>query len=121
MNKEFLDWLTQTQAKRDSLCEYGLSQVPQDGIERGQDMDRAISMCDNACRLLADAESFLTHAKAQAVLSIKEKYPDFTARERERLEADTVKDVQRIYDGLEITTRTIKSRIFSAMNKNRAH
>lgn len=116
-----LEWLASTQAKRDELAAYGVSGRPMDAVERHGDIQVAIRSSDETGRLLSDAESFLTQAQAQAVLAMRDRYPDFTAKEREKMEKDHVRDIQRIVHGLEVTAKTINSRVFSIMNSNRAH
>jgi hypothetical protein len=82
---------------------------------------KAIQNADDCGRLLADAESFLSQAKAKAVLAMIDDYGDLTARDREILVKNEVRGVQRLVDGIAVTERTIRSRLFSSMNANRSH
>lgn len=117
---DFESWLEQTQAKRDELAEYGRSPMNTDAGERILDMDKAIQNSDDAGRLRADAEAYLTQYMAQAWLEVCKKYEDHPAKVREVLVKDRVRDIQRIVDGISITERTIKNRIYAAMNQNRS-
>lgn len=114
------DWLISTQEKRDELDAYGKSPLPLDAGERHVEIERAIQNADDSGRLLADAESFLSQAKAQAVLAMIDKYPDLSSKEREIMVKDAVRGVQRLVDGISVTNRTINHRIFVIQNANRA-
>lgn len=116
----FDDWLQSTEERRNDLAEYGKTPLPADIGERHADMDKAIQGADDAGRLLADAESFLSQHFAQSILSMRDRYPDLSAKEREAIVRSEVRDIQRIVDGLAVTARTIKSRIMSNLNANRA-
>ena len=120
MDLELSDWLEQTQERRDELAEYGGSPLPIEPGQRHSEMEKAIAAADDADRLLADAESFLSQTREQAVFSIRERHPDLTSREREVLERARVREVQRLVDGAAATARTIRSRIFAIQNQNRA-
>lgn len=117
---DFGAWLASTQKQRDALDAYGASERPMDAVERSQDIQKAIQASDAVGRLLADAESFLTQSQAQAVLAMRDKYPDFTAKEREKMERDHVRGIQRLVHGLEVTAKTLSNRIFSILNANRS-
>lgn len=117
---ELADWLDKTQKRRDELAEYGKSPLPTDSGERHLDMDTAIQNADDAGRLRADAEAYLAQALAQAVLKYSKKRDEFTAEERRVLARNDVSDIQRLVDGLSITERTIKNRIYAVMNANRS-
>jgi hypothetical protein len=84
-------------------------------------MDAAIQSADDCGRLLADAQSYLSQAKAQAMLAVLDEYEDLSAKEREFVIKDRVRKIQRLCDGLEVTERTLRSRLFSSMNANRSH
>ena len=116
----FEDWLEQTQKKRDELAEYGRSPLPADASERHHDLDRSIQFSDDASRLLADADSYLSQADALAVFQARDKHPDLTAGERRVIAKNAVRDIQRLVAGLETTNRTIKSRIITNLNANRS-
>ena len=114
------DWLQSTEERRNELAAYGKTPLPADVGERHADLDQAIRASDDAGRLLADAESFLAQHFAQSVLSMRERYPDLTAKEREAIVRAEVRDIQRIVDSLSISVRTIKNRIMVNLNENRA-
>lgn len=115
-----VEWLEQTRARREELDAYGRSPLPTDAGERHMDLEAAIQNGDDAGRLRADAESFLSQYLAQAVMKFSQRRDEFTADERKALVRDSVRDIQRLVDGLTVTERTIKSRIFAAMNANRS-
>jgi hypothetical protein len=114
------EWLEQTEAQRTKLYEYGRSALATEAGERHLDMDKAIQNADDAGRLRADAESFLSQALAKAVLKYSAKRDEFTAEERNKLVRNEVRDIQRLVDGLAVTERTIKNRIYAVMNANRS-
>lgn len=116
MASDFDAWLAQTQTDRDMLIDYGQSAVPPDADMQSADVEIAIQCCDQAGRLVSEARRFLTQAEAQAVLVMKEKYPDLSSRERGIMEKDAVKDIQLVLDSCEITQRSCLSRVFQ---KNR--
>ncbi len=117
---ELTEWLEQTQEHRDCLANYGRSPMTTDAGERQLDIDKAIQNSDEIGRLKADADAFLTQHTAQAWLEVCKKYEEHPAKVREILVRDRVRDLQRIVDGIEITERTIKNRIYAAMNANRS-
>jgi len=117
---DFTEWIEQTQARRDELVELCRSQIDTDSGVRHGDLDRSIQNADDAGRLRADAEAFLVQATAQAVLAYSKRRDEFTADERKALVRDSVRDVQRLVDGLTVTERTIKNRIYALMNLNRS-
>ena len=114
------EWLTQTQTRRDELAEYGASPLPLEAGERHMDLEKAIQNGDDAGRLLADIQSFLTQATAQAVLDVRSSFDQLGADERKLLVKNKVRDIQRIADGLAVTQSSIRSRIFSTLNANRS-
>lgn len=113
------EWLEGTQVRRTELEDYGRSLLPADIGERHADMDIAIKCADDAGRLLADAESFLSQAKAIAMYNAL-KDEDLGAKEREIVIKNEVRHVQRIVDGLKVTTKTLMNRLYSNMNSNRS-
>lgn len=115
----FIQWLEQTQARRDELDAYARSPLPIGNDAHGE-MNVLIENEDDAHRLLADAQTFVTQAQAQAILMIKAKYPDNSADERRVLVKDAIRDVQRLADGIEVTARGISNRRYLAMNQNRS-
>lgn len=116
----FTEWLQSTQELRDALAAYCKSPLPCDLSERHAAMDVAIQNADDAERLLADAESFLTQAEGLEAQSVRAKWPDLTADERRKVAKMGVRDVQRLVDGSAVTARTIRSRIYAMQNANRA-
>ena len=74
----------------------------------------------DAARLLADAESFLVQAEAQAVFAVRKTHKDLTADERRKIAKDSVRHIQRLVDGISATHQSIRSRIFVGMNQNRS-
>ena len=119
MNEEisFEDWLTQSQARRDELDAYARSPLPIGNDAYGE-INTLIEAEDDANRLLADAQTYLTQATAKAVLDIKTRYAENSADERKILVKDAVCKVQRLCDGIEVTARAMGSRRFLAMNLN---
>ncbi len=113
-------WLEQTQGRRDELDAFGKSPMPIDAVERGGETQKLLKNEDDAARLLADAESFLSEAEGIAIKTVRDKYPDYTADERRKQAKSEVRDIQRLVDGLGITLKTISNRRFSQMNANRA-
>jgi len=115
----FPDWLTSTQEVRDALDAFARSTLPADASERHADMDKSIQSADDAGRLLADSESYLSLAKAQALMALLQR-DDLNAKDRDTLLRSDVRGVQRIVDGLAVTERSIRNRIFVGMNANRS-
>ena len=114
------EWLEATQSRRTELLAYAKSPLPVDISERHADLDMAIRAEDDLGQLLSDAESFLAQYTAQAVLAMREKYSDLSAKERELMIKAEVKDIRRVVDGIDVTSRTVKSRIFAILNANRS-
>lgn len=114
------DWLISTQEKRDELDAYARSPLPKDISERHGDMDMAVRGSDDAGRLLADAEGFLTQYRAKAMFEALKKYSDLTSKEREFVVRDEVRMVQRLVDGMSVTYRLIHDRIYINQNANRS-
>lgn len=117
---ELTEWLEQTEMLRADLYVYGKSPLPLEHGQRHTDTDEAINKSDTVGRLVADADSFLTQYTAKAVLSVKREFPDTSADERKILVKDSVREIQHIRDGLKVTERTIRDRIYTSMNANRA-
>ena len=115
----FTEWLESTQARRDELDAYARSPLPI-GNDAAGEINTLIAAEDDASRLLADAQTFLTQATAQAVLAIKTKYPDNSADERKILVKDSVRDIQRLTDGIEVTARAMSNRRYLHMNAARS-
>lgn len=115
----FPDWLTQTQARRDELDAYARSPLPIGNDSHGE-INTLIAAEDDAQRLLADAQTYLTQATAVAVLFIKGRYPDNSADERRILVKDAVRDIQRLTDGIEVTARAMSNRRYLHMNAARS-
>lgn len=116
----FDDWLDQTDALRTKLYNFGKSPLPIEPGHRHLDMDAAIQSADDAGRLLADLDSYLTQHTAQAVLEVKKQYEDNSADERKILVKDRVRGIQLIRDAMAITQRTIRDRLYTSMNTNRS-
>lgn len=117
---DFEDWLSQTQQRRDELDAYARSPLPKDISERHADIDMSIQNSDDCGRLLADAEGYLAHAKAQAMYAVTEKDPDISSKKMEIIIKDEIRNIQRIADGISVTSSTIRARIFAGMNANRS-
>ncbi len=115
----FDEWLSQTQERRDELDAFARSPLPLGADVHGE-TNRLIECEDDANRLLADAESFLTQYTAQAVLGIRAKYPDSSADERKIHVKDEVRQIQRLVDGIHVTAKTISNRRYLQMNAARS-
>jgi hypothetical protein len=115
----FDEWLAQTQDRRDELDAYARSPLPIGNDSHGE-INTLIAAEDDAQRLLADAQTFLTQATAQAVLRIKREYDENSADERRILVKDAVRSVQRIVDGIEVTARAMSNRRYLHMNAARS-
>lgn len=113
-------WLEAFSPRFAALYAYAKSPLPNDPGERSVDIESAIHHGDEAGRLKADAESYLTQAMAQAVLTCKDLNPGLTANERKLLVKDGVRKIQRLVDGLTVTERSIKDRIYAAFNANKS-
>ena len=112
-------WLEQTAELRKTLEIYGKSPISTDIGERQNDMDIAIQHADDAGRLRADCQSFLTQGTAQAVLKWS-KQDEFTYEDRKALVRQDVNNLKRLLDGMKITEGLIKIRIYVLMNLNRS-
>ena len=112
-------WITAFSPRFEALYAFAKSPLPVDVGERQVDIERAIHLGDECGRLLADCKSYLTQHTAQAVLSVKTTYDKLNADERKMLVKDAVRKIQRLVDGLEITERAIKERVYVHMNANR--
>lgn len=113
-------WLEKNQEKLQGLCDYGLSALPSDVSERHADIERSIHSADEAGRLLADAESFLSQAQAKAFLHAKTLHPKFSPGELKFIVKNAVADIQRLVDGIAVTKSTLDHRIYSSLNANRS-
>lgn len=113
------EWLASTQEARDALDAFARSPLPADASERHADMDKAIQSADDSGRLLADSESYLSLAKAQALMALLQR-DDLNAKDRDTLLRSEVRGVQRLVDGLAVTERSIRNRLFVSMNQSRA-
>jgi len=113
------EWLEATQERRAELEAFAAKAVIAEASERRGDIETSIRYADDAGRLLADAESFLSFAKAQALLEAL-KRDDLNGKDREVIIRSEVRGVQRLVDGLTVTVKTINNRIFAGMNANRS-
>ena len=114
------EWLVQTEDLRGKLYAFAKSPLPIEAGPRHLDMDVAIQNADDAGRMVADVDSFLAQFTAKAVLDVKKAYPDNSADERKLLVKNEVQQLQLLRDGLAVTVRTIRDRIYVGMNENRA-
>lgn len=115
----FEEWLSQTQKRRDELDAYARSPIPIGNDSHGE-VNTLIKCEDDAQRLLADAQTYLTQATAQAVLRIKREYDENSADERRILVKDAVRDIQRLVDGITVTAKAMSNRRYLHMNTNRS-
>ena len=113
------EWLEQTQERRTELDAYARSPLPI-GNDSAGEINTLIAAEDNAQRLLADAQTYLTQAMAQAVLRIKREFDENSADERRILVKDAVRDIQRLVDGIAVTARAMSNRRYLHMNQNRS-
>jgi len=113
-------WLESTAERRAELEAYARSPLPDSPEGRHQDLDAAIQSADDAGRLLADCESYLSQAEAQAVFVAREKHEDLTADERKKVVKAETRHLRRLWDGLSVTHQSIKNRIYGNMNANRS-
>lgn len=109
------EWLSSTQERRDELDAYSRSPIP---IDRSGDTDKAIENAHDAGNLLADAECFLAFEKDKELMALLEK--DLTSKDREVFLKSKVRGIQRVVDKLAVTVRSINSRHYILMNKNRS-
>lgn len=112
MQEDLVEWLERTAPDLQRLIDIGK--------DRDHSLDFIIQAESDSANLLIDGELFLTQAQAQAVLSIRDKYPDLTSRERGVMERAEVAKLQRVVDGLQVVARTLASRRFATMNANRS-
>lgn len=113
------EWLESTQARRDELDAYAVSPMPA-FEDRERDIERAIAWGHDCGKLLADAEGYLSHAKATAMYQAKDDPRDWNSKQIDLVVKDSVRLVQRLVDGLCVTNRSIQNRIFALMNANRS-
>lgn len=113
------EWLEKHNPLMAKLYAYAKSSLPATPEERHGDIEKAIHHADESARLLADAESYLTQATAQAVLKWKDD-DTLTGDERKAMVKDAVRSIKRLCDGLSITERSIKDRIYASLNANKA-
>ena len=114
------EWLDQTVKMRADLYAYGKESLPLDHGQRHLDFDKAIQNADDAGRLVADADLYLTQEIARETLNIKKTMPGATADERKMLVKGEVAELQHLRDSLAVTQRTIRDRIYTNQNENRA-
>lgn len=117
--QDFESWLESTQQRRDELSEYARSPLPIGNDSNGE-INTLILAEDDAQRLLADAESYLLMAQAQAMFESRAKHPDLSAKERELWAKAEVGTLQRLVDGIAVTVRSISSRRYLHMNAARS-
>ena len=120
MDLTFEEWLVKYNPRMAALYAYAKSPLPNDIGERHVDIEKGIHMGDEAGRLLADADSYLTNRTAQAILTCRDLNPDLNADERRAMVKDAVRKEKRLVDGLEVTAQTIKDRIYAHLNANRS-
>jgi hypothetical protein len=118
--QNFEEWLEKTQANRDELFAYSKTEMPTDAGERTKDIDRSLRSAEAAGLMLSDCQFFLTMNTAQMYTAADLAGQGNNAKEREILVKDAVKDVQRLYDYLEILTRTLNTRVRAGMNARRS-
>lgn len=116
---EINEWLDKNSETMSWLMAHIQSPMPDSFESRMSEIESDIKLKDTAERLLADAESFLTQETARAILEVRRKHPDLSSEERKAFVKLCVKDVKRIYDGLDVTCRGIKDRLISCLNANR--
>lgn len=120
-NKEtFEAWLTRTQKQRDALFAYSKTPMPTDAGERTADIDKSLRAAEAAGEQCADAQYFLTQATAQAILTARDLSPDLLAKERDIMVKDSVKDIQRLYDYLDVLCKVLNSRVRAGCNARRS-
>jgi len=111
-------WLESTQTRRDGLDSFAVSAMPVFEF-RERDIEKAIAWGHDAGKLLADAEEFLTKAKAQAMYSALAD-ERLSAKDRDLSIRSSVSGIQRLVDGLGVCNRTIQNRIYATMNARRS-
>ena len=119
-NLDLDSWIEATQSRRDELDAFGMAALPTDIGQRHLDIEKSIQSASDSGRLLADAEEYLTHAKAQAMFAALKDHDYLSAKEREAVIKDNVRHIQRLVDGLAVTNRTISNRIYANQNANRS-
>ena len=67
------EWLDSTAEKRSALLAYASSKIPTDTGMRQLDVSTALENGQDAGDLLADAEVYLSHAFATAILAVNER------------------------------------------------
>ena len=113
------DWLESTQATRDELDSYAVSALPV-FEDRERDIEKAIASGHYCGKLLADAESYLTHEKAKSMFNALGDPRELNSKQVDLVVKDDTRAVQRLVDGLAVTNRSIQNRVFGLMNANRS-
>lgn len=105
-------WIEKTATRRESLMAYG--STGKAGTAEGRALDSlvAIGMADEAARIEAEADSYLTLAREQAMWETRKKHPDLTSRERDLVEKSIVREVVLLVKSCEITYKSCLSRYF---------
>lgn len=114
-----VEWIESTQARRDELDAFAVS--PMAVFEdRERDIEKAIAWGHDCGKLLADAESCLTHEKAKAMFNALGDPRELNSKQVDLVVKDDTRIVQRLVDGLVVCNRTLQNRIYATQNANRS-
>lgn len=91
-----------------------------DGQGRSGDIEKAIRGAEAAGLQLSQVQYFLTGETAKSVMSHKTECPELSAKERDLMVKDHVKDIQRLYDRLDVLCHSLNIRIRSQLNARRS-
>lgn len=106
---DFHSWLEKTQKQRDALFAYAREEMPTEAVLIGGDIERAMRAELAAGLQCVDADFFLTQETARAVLKYRGD-DSLSAKERDIIVKDSVKDTKRLRDSLELLREILVAR-----------
>lgn len=111
-------WLETHMKEISVMQDFTLAYIPEEPGDMAIALSMAQSYFSRCGTLLADAESFVLKAHAAAIIEAREKYQNFSAKEREILaKADeTYLKVVRLRDNLSVIVQALKAKGFAIMN-----
>lgn len=101
MKETFEEWITRTQNQRDALFAYAREEMPTEAVLIGGDIDKSMRAEFAAGIQLVDADYFLTAETAKSVMHYRGD-DSLSAKERDIMVKDSVKDTKRLRDSLEL-------------------
>lgn len=118
--KPFDEWLAENMPKIRQMIAFSQERMSDQPAELANQMSQACAYQARAGYLLADAKSYLTHERARHMSQIAKDLSELSVPEKKIILEDKTRDIQRLFDQLEVVCKSLSEMTYACMNLRRS-